>query len=116
MGIEPKYFIHGQCGEINPEQWWLKPPRKLGLGWPTDLGNYTKTADYGNKMVKLPICFLDINYDVAIWSNPFRIIQGNVPLFLSCSILKIVLKEAVGVFIRLVKRCNYDRDLQFCEE
>lgn len=48
-------------------------PRKEGLGWPDDLGNYTRTTKAGVHMVKLPIRFLKINDDVAIWSAPLEL-------------------------------------------
>jgi hypothetical protein len=51
----------------------VETPRKPDLGWPSDLGNYTRTADDGNKLVKLPIRFLNINGDVAIWSAPLEL-------------------------------------------
>ena len=51
----------------------VETPRKPDLGWPSDLGNYTRTADDGDKLVKLPIRFLNINGDVAIWSAPLEL-------------------------------------------
>ncbi|KAA0988910.1 neutral/alkaline non-lysosomal ceramidase N-terminal domain-containing protein [Dyadobacter aurulentus] len=48
-------------------------PRKEGLGWPDDLGNYTRTTKAGVKMIKLPVRFLKINDDVAIWSAPLEL-------------------------------------------
>jgi neutral ceramidase len=48
-------------------------PRKEGLGWPKDLANYTRTTKAGTHMVKLPIRFLKINDDVAIWSAPLEL-------------------------------------------
>lgn len=48
-------------------------PRKEGLGWPDDLGSYTRTTKAGTNMVKLPIRFLKINDDVAIWSAPLEL-------------------------------------------
>ncbi len=51
----------------------VETPRKPGLGWPSDLGNYTRTTDDGKNIVKLPIRFLNINDDVAIWSAPLEL-------------------------------------------
>jgi hypothetical protein len=51
----------------------VETPRKPGLGWPADLGDYTRTTDDGMSMVKLPIRFLNINDDVAIWSAPLEL-------------------------------------------
>ncbi len=51
----------------------VETPRKAGLGWPEDLGNYTLTTKTGDKMVLLPVRFLKINQDVAIWSAPLEL-------------------------------------------
>lgn len=51
----------------------VETPRKEGLGWPEELSNYTKTTKAGAKMVKLPVRFLKINDDVAIWSAPLEL-------------------------------------------
>jgi neutral ceramidase len=48
-------------------------PRKNGLAWTDDLGNYTRTTKAGVNMVKLPVRFLKINEDVAIWSAPLEL-------------------------------------------
>lgn len=51
----------------------VETPRKEGLSWPEDLGNYTRTTSTGVKMVRLPVRFLKINDDVAIWSAPLEL-------------------------------------------
>jgi len=51
----------------------VETPRKPGLGWPTDFGNYTRTTNTGINMVRLPIRFLRINEDIAIWSAPVEL-------------------------------------------
>jgi neutral ceramidase len=51
----------------------LETPRKANLGWPSYLNNYTGTTKNGINMVKLPIRFLKINNDVAIWSAPVEL-------------------------------------------
>ncbi|SDN08615.1 neutral/alkaline non-lysosomal ceramidase N-terminal domain-containing protein [Kriegella aquimaris] len=48
-------------------------PRKPGLGWPSELQNYTRTTDDGKNMVRLPIRFLNINDDLVIWSAPLEL-------------------------------------------
>jgi hypothetical protein len=50
----------------------VESPRKAGLGWPSLLDNYNATKN-GVNMVKLPIRFLKINNDVAIWSAPLEL-------------------------------------------
>lgn len=47
-------------------------PRKPSLGWPADLKAYSFTRE-GVNMVKLPIRFLTINDDIAIWGAPVEL-------------------------------------------
>ena len=51
----------------------VETPRKADLGWPAHFGNYTRTTNTGVKMVRLPIRFLRINEDIAIWSAPLEL-------------------------------------------
>jgi hypothetical protein len=51
----------------------VETPRKPGLGWSASLLKYTKTTNSGTNMVRLPIRFLKINEDVAIWSAPIEL-------------------------------------------
>jgi len=51
----------------------LETPRKEGLGWAPDLEDYTNVSKTGKNMVRLPIRFLRINDDVAIWSGPLEL-------------------------------------------
>jgi neutral ceramidase len=51
----------------------VETPRKSGMGWTSDLGSYTKTTKAGANMVLLPVRFLKINEDVAIWSAPLEL-------------------------------------------
>lgn len=51
----------------------VETPRKHELGWPSDLGDYTRTTKAGVKMVLLPVRFLKINDDIAIWSAPLEL-------------------------------------------
>ncbi len=48
-------------------------PRKEGLAWPSHFGSYNRTMNTGINMVRLPIRFLRINEDVAIWSAPLEL-------------------------------------------
>lgn len=50
----------------------VETPRKPGLGWPSDLDAYTSTKDK-IKMVRLPVRFLTINDDIAIWGAPLEL-------------------------------------------
>ncbi|MEX1238975.1 MAG: neutral/alkaline non-lysosomal ceramidase N-terminal domain-containing protein [Cyclobacteriaceae bacterium] len=51
----------------------LETPRKPGLGWPTDLMQYSKTTKDGINLVRMPVRFLKINNDIAIWSAPIEL-------------------------------------------
>jgi len=51
----------------------LETPRKANLGWPLYLKNYSSTTKNGINMVKLPVRFLKINNEVAIWSAPLEL-------------------------------------------
>jgi len=51
----------------------VETPRRSGLGWSDDLANYTRTDVGGVNMVRLPVRFLKINRDVAIWSAPVEL-------------------------------------------
>ncbi|MEP7108226.1 MAG: neutral/alkaline non-lysosomal ceramidase N-terminal domain-containing protein [Ferruginibacter sp.] len=50
----------------------VESPRKANLGWPSYLGKYSTTKN-GINLVKLPVRFLKINDDVAIWSAPIEL-------------------------------------------
>ena len=56
--------------KLNSSSMIVETPRKKGLGWPEDMGNYTRTTTAGVQLIKLPIRFLKINDDIAIWSAP----------------------------------------------
>jgi hypothetical protein len=51
----------------------VETPRKTGLAWPAHFGNYTRTTSTGVNLVRLPIRFLKINDDIAIWSAPLEL-------------------------------------------
>lgn len=58
---------------LRPGSLTVETPRKPGLDWPSDFGNYTRTTSTGVNMVLLPIRFLKINDDIAIWSAPVEL-------------------------------------------
>jgi hypothetical protein len=51
----------------------VETPRKTGMDWPEDCGNFTRLTKAGVHMVKLPIRFLRINEDIAIWCAPVEL-------------------------------------------
>ncbi len=48
----------------------VETPRKKELGWPSTFGKYTRTTISGENLVRVPIQFLRINDDIAIWNSP----------------------------------------------
>jgi neutral ceramidase len=51
----------------------VETPRKPGMGWAPDLSGYTRRTSAGEDVVRLPIRFLRINNDVAVWSAPLEL-------------------------------------------
>lgn len=51
----------------------VETPRKPDLGWAPDLGNYLGKTSTGETMVRLPVRFLRINNDIAIWAAPIEL-------------------------------------------
>jgi neutral ceramidase len=51
----------------------MATPRKEGLGWPESLKAYTNTSPNGEHQVLLPLRFLKINENTAIWSAPLEL-------------------------------------------
>jgi neutral ceramidase len=51
----------------------VETPRKPGMGWSDDLAAYNRTSMTGVNMVELPVRFLKINEDIAIWSAPLEL-------------------------------------------
>ncbi len=51
----------------------VETPRKEGLGWAPDIGKYSRTTSAGLNLIRLPVRFLKINEDIAIWSTPLEL-------------------------------------------
>ncbi len=51
----------------------VETPRKDQLGWSADLEKYSNSTSAGLPMVKIPIRFLKINEDIAIWGAPLEL-------------------------------------------
>ena len=52
----------------------VETPRKEGLGWSTDLIKYSKSGNGKEpNMVRMPVRFLKINEEIAIWSAPIEL-------------------------------------------
>jgi hypothetical protein len=52
---------------------FVETPRKAGLGWTDDLAAYSENNNTGAAMVRLPVRFLRINEDIAIWAAPVEL-------------------------------------------
>ena len=50
----------------------VETPRKE-MAWPQDMPNYSRTTVSGKNMVLLPVRFLKINDNIAIWSAPLEL-------------------------------------------
>lgn len=51
----------------------FETPLKPGLKWSEELRHYARTTDAGAAMVRVPVGFLRINRDVAIWNAPLEL-------------------------------------------
>jgi neutral ceramidase len=50
----------------------VETPRRADVGWSNDIAKYSRTTAAGVHLIRLPIRFLRINSDVAIWSAPLE--------------------------------------------
>ncbi len=50
----------------------VETPRKSNMGWAPDLEKYLRKSDAGENIIRLPLRFLKINDDIAIWSAPLE--------------------------------------------
>lgn len=51
----------------------IETPRRTGLGWSDELTDYTRSGNAGEHLVRIPVRFLKINHDVAIWGAPVEL-------------------------------------------
>jgi len=51
----------------------VETPRKEGMGWAPELGEYLRKTSTGGTVIRLPIRFLQINQDIAIWTAPLEL-------------------------------------------
>ncbi|MFL5787659.1 MAG: neutral/alkaline non-lysosomal ceramidase N-terminal domain-containing protein [Flavisolibacter sp.] len=51
----------------------VEAPKRADLMWPDYLNNYISVKKTGPSMVRLPVSFLKINDDIAIWSTPLEL-------------------------------------------
>jgi hypothetical protein len=60
--------VHMRTGEKAVET-----PRRAGFGWDASLGNYLRAAPGEAGIIRMPVRFLIINEDLAIWSAPVEL-------------------------------------------
>jgi neutral ceramidase len=51
----------------------VETPRRAGFGWDESLGNYLRAAGGEAGIIRMPVRFLIINEDLAIWSAPVEL-------------------------------------------
>jgi len=51
----------------------IETPRKANMGWAPDIEKYLRKTDSGETVIRLPIRFLRVNDDVAIWALPVEL-------------------------------------------
>ena len=72
--LEANKLITATTGDVS-----IKPgaiiveTKRKEMGWSKELAKYTRTTKEGVNMVRLPIGFLNINDDIAIWSAPLEL-------------------------------------------
>ncbi len=73
--LEANQKIINEPGEVKLTSGSLiiETPRKPGLGWPADMSAYTRTGKSGINLIRLPVRFLRINNNIAIWSAPLEL-------------------------------------------
>jgi neutral ceramidase len=53
-------------------QHMIETPRKSGMGWPDELGTYSRISSAGTPLVRLPVRFLRIN-NTLVWAAPVEL-------------------------------------------
>jgi neutral ceramidase len=51
----------------------VETPKKYGMKWPENFDNYIRTTEAGVELIKLPVRFLKLNEDIAVWSSPVEL-------------------------------------------
>lgn len=52
---------------------FVETPRKAGVIWPSDMGKYIRQTSTGATVIRIPVRFLKINSDIAIWAAPLEL-------------------------------------------
>src|SRR5262249_17285927 len=51
----------------------IETPRKPELRWAEDLGDYLRVNSGGSTVVRVPVRFLKINDEIAVWAAPLEL-------------------------------------------
>lgn len=73
--IEANNRIGGMTGRVTlkADELIVETPMKEGLAWPESLKSYARLRPDGNTAVKVPVRFLRINDEIAIWAAPLEL-------------------------------------------
>ncbi len=52
---------------------FIETPLKPGFGWLENLNHYLRVTSAGDSLIRLPVSFLQINQDIAIWAAPIEL-------------------------------------------
>jgi len=58
---------------LRPGEKVVETPRRAGFGWDKSLGNYLHAANGEAGIIRMPVRFLIINEEVALWSAPVEL-------------------------------------------
>ena len=58
---------------LRPSEKTVETPRRAGFGWDPSLGDYLRAAGGEAGIIRLPVRFLIVNDDLAIWSAPIEL-------------------------------------------
>lgn len=58
---------------LQPSQKFVETPRREGFGWTPEIGDYLKAAPGETGVIRMPVRFLILNDDLALWSAPVEL-------------------------------------------
>ncbi len=58
---------------LRPGRIVVETPKRRDIGWPEYMSDYIGKNSSGTEMVKIPVRFLKINRDIAVWAAPLEL-------------------------------------------
>jgi hypothetical protein len=58
---------------FRPLQKVVETPRRKGFGWSSEIGDYLKAAEGEAGVIRMPVRFLIVNDDLALWAAPVEL-------------------------------------------